>query len=298
MNKMILVGAVVIIVIVAAGAFFLVGNKNGTQPGATSSINSTGSSNASGSKGTGQPTGSSLDSWVGKNLTLTEFSKDFANETNSKATNLNETYKYTEGIALSSGAYQENTTTNGMITIEIYYNSSRITTSSNSSFGVTLSNILIYNSSSRTIYSCNKYNGNYTCYVGSTNVSESSANLANTTGSLGFLTGGGSAIQESGYFNNISVSNGSYNGQSCTSLKGNLYLSTGIGTSKTSFAGMFATCISTASNTWLVQSIKGIDMLVGNGGTTVNASVSYNETLVSTGAPTTASITALPGPVA
>ena len=94
----------------------------------------------------------------------------------------------------------------------------------------------------------------------------------------------------------MKVSSASYNGQPCTLVSGDLYVKAQKTVSSTAFKGTSSACISTQYDTWLNQSVIGT-VSVDSSGRIINATMNYGEHEIAIGGPTSAAITALPGPV-
>lgn len=310
-NTNMIVAAIVVVIIIVVGVALVVGSNSHshasntpTSVAATTAPTTVASGSGSGSSGgstaattapstTVSSSGSlgSFQDWAGQNLTIAQFSQYMSNYTATQTTMLNATYNFISQVHFT-GQYSFSENSTGTTLVQKYYNSSRIVTTSNSTYG-SFSSTEIYNASSHTGYICttDPINGSVTCmvsnYVGS---------IVNSTGILGSE---GSNVTLSGYFNNIKVTSTSYNGQPCTLVTGNLYLKAVTKTSPVATSviqGTTSACTSTQYHAWLNQSLTGTISITENG-TTTNANISFaeGETHISNSA--SAAITALPGPV-
>jgi len=299
--------AIVVIIIIAVGALVLTGSSKSKSSNTPTSVvpTTTGSgaypttvASGSGSGSTAptttaQSSGSSgsigsFQDWSGQNLTLAQFSAD--NFTYTKATQLNATYDYKSEVSFT-GTYNFSENSTGTTVVQKYYNSSRIDTTTNTSFG-SFASTQIYNASSHTGYICTTglTNNSVQCMV------SAAESIVNSTGILGSE---GSNVTLSGYYNDIKVTTTTYNGQPCTLVTGNLYLKAVTKTSPVATSviqGTSSACTSTQYNARLNQSLVGTITITSNGNTT-NANLAYTESEIHISNSASAAITALPGPV-
>lgn len=318
MENMKLIGvAIVVIIVIAAGALLLMGGKGSaskstaTIPATTtaatsasgsgsSSSGTSGSSSGSGSSAgagasntstssSGGSLSSMLSGWTGKNLSISQFSKDLGGVAHSVQSQYNVTYDYKTHVS-SSGqyAYSENVT--GTTMVERYYNDSRITTNSNTTYGAATV-IAIYNATAQKEYVCSssaETGSSFECIATATNVT------AENSSGLGYISSLNSTTK--GYFSNIKVSSSSYNGQACTLVSGDMYLSTVVDNSTSTTNGQMSMCLSTSLGVLLTQSMNATTSIQISGKATTS-NIDYTMDEVSIGKSTTAAITVLPGPV-
>lgn len=302
-NNMIMIGAaIVIVIIIVAGAVLLTGSKvaapKSTTGSPSSSATTTALTTAPGGTSTvaastytttAAPSGgsSTFASWEGKNLSLSTFSQDLGQATFAKLTLVNATYDF--NVSVAEGA--NTTKLNGLLTQELYKNSSRTATNLTYS-GYHIQAVSIYNASSHKSYTCSGYGGSYTCYASTVNES-----IGNGNSAINYAAdSGGANATVTGYFSNIQVSDSSINGQSCTLVTGDLYIDSVSTNGSYVLSGTLNACISTKTNLSLETSLVGTTKSTSKGSTN-SGSFNYTETWVKSGPAPTASITALPGPI-
>ncbi len=234
-----------------------------------------------------QSGGIDFASWQGKNLSISTFSQDLGQATFAKLATVNATYDFNTSIAEGANT----TKLNGVLTQELYQNSSRTATNLTYS-GYKIQTVSIYNASSRKSYTCSSIGGSYACYASTLNESISNGNSAINY----VISKGGTNTTVTGYFSNIQVSSSSISGQSCTLITGDLYADVVSAKGAYVLSGTLSACVSTQTNLSLRTSLGGTTKLTSNG-STKSGSFNYTETWVKSGPAPTAQITALPGPV-
>ena len=265
-NSMKLIGgAIVVIIIVAVAVVFFATGKSKSL-GATTTVLppviTSGSGNSttvlstapttSVAATTVQPSSSSqpqsLESYVGKNITLQQFKSDVGSTLYATAPNqTNVSYNYTLAIT-STGAQKYSFNSTGHVNVAEYYKNFRIT-STNNGYGGNHTVVSIYNASTRTDYVCSNASGSYICVETATN-----ANWSNGA-SLGYFSGLNSN-NTSGYLNNITVSTSSYNGQPCTLMSSSMHIvSTSTG-SPTVTIGKSSMCLAEQTDALLTMNLQ------------------------------------------
>ncbi len=295
---MVMIGAaVVVIIVIVAAAVLLMGKSDAPQSttiattivaGGTSTVaanvNTTTTVLQSGSSS--QPP--SLESYVGKNITLQQFKSDVGSTLYATApSQINVSYNYTLAITSTSAQkYSFNAT--GHVNVAEYYKSFRIM-STNNGYGGNSTVVSIYNASTRTDYVCTNASGSYTCVETATNANWSSG------ASLGYFSNLNSN-NTSGYLNNITVSTSSYNGQPCTMMSASMHIASTSTGSPTVTNGKSSMCLAEQTDALLTLTIHGTVASTMDGKNyTSNLNYVYNEVLM--GSTTSPAITHLPGPV-
>ena len=292
MNMTMIAAAVVVIIIIIVGAVALTGSKTKSAQGTTSiaqqnsgttapttvpaggsSASTTNPTTTVASSSGGSSTGSSTDfsSWVGQNLTLSQFAQDIGSSTYSKPTNVNATYDYESSI-YTSAPYAFSFNVTGVTNVAKYNNDSRTTTTTNSS-GQTETSILIYNATSKNEYTCSSTGtSSFSCFV--------AANVSSVNSSTDYVGSLASNSSIKGYINNITVTTSSHNGLACTLISGHLHISSQDANGTYAMDAQTSICVSTQYNTWLTQKLVGM-ITSSSQGYNASSNLNYTESEVS-----------------